>query len=62
MKKNYLLAAALAIMTMASCSDNEFIGDKSLMENNGSGGAISFSSNTPAITRADHVGADAANL
>lgn len=53
MKKNYLLATALAIMTMASCSDNDFIGDKSLMENNGSGGAISFSSYTPAVTRAD---------
>lgn len=61
MKKNYLLAAALAIMTMASCSDNEFIGDKSLMENNGSGGAISFNLNVPAITRADDkTGAEAA--
>lgn len=60
MKKNYLLAAALAIITMASCSDNEFIGDKSLMENNGSGGAISFNLNVPAITRADNTGSTAA--
>ena len=60
MKKSQLLATALAIITMASCSDNEFIGDKSLMENNGSGGAISFNSGSKTITRA--VGADAAKL
>ena len=57
MKKNYLLATALAIMTMASCSDNDFVGDQETLKA-GSEGAIQFVSNTPNITRAS--GADAA--
>lgn len=60
MKKNYLLAAALAIMTMASCSDNDFVGDQRAL-NAESEGAISFSMNTPAVTRAaDKTAGDAA--
>lgn len=57
MKKNYLLAVALAIMTMASCSDNDFVGDQRALNVTGEG-AIQFVSNTPNITRAG--GADAA--
>ena len=56
MKKIYLLATALAIMTMASCSDNDFVGDQEVQ--NAKNGAIQFVSNTPSITRAS--GADAA--
>ena len=51
MKKN-LFYAALALVLFAGCSDNDYVGDKSLLENNGGGGAISFP------TRAS--GADAA--
>lgn len=59
MKKNYLLAVALAIMTMASCSDNDFVGDQRAL-NAENEGAINFDMNVPAITRADKTGADAA--
>ena len=63
MKKNYLLAIALAIMTMASCSDNDFVGDQGALNSSGNGnGEISFGGGFKAITRADHVGADAADL
>ena len=58
MKKNYLLATALAIMTMASCSDNDFVGDQEVQ--NAKKGAIQFVSNTPSITRA-RTGSDAAS-
>lgn len=51
MKKNYLLAVALAIMTMASCSDDNYVGDQEALKV-GSEGAISFGSSTPTITRA----------
>ena len=54
--------AALALVLFAGCSDNDYVGDKSLLENNGGGGAISFTSGMPSITRAagDKTGADAA--
>ena len=58
MKKIYLLATALAIMTMASCSDNDFVGDQEVQ--NAKNGAIQFVSNTPSITRA-RTGSDAAS-
>jgi len=51
MKKNYLLAVALAIMTMASCSDNDFVGDQRTL-NAESEGAINFGFDVPAVTRA----------
>ena len=61
MKKNYLLATALAIMTMASCSDNDFVGDQEALKGAGEG-AISFNYNLQKATRADnHTGADAAS-
>ena len=59
MKRNYLLATALAIMTLASCSENDYVGDQQAL-NSPSDGAISFNMNVPAITRADKTGADAA--
>ena len=59
MKKNLFLAA-MALVAFASCSDESFVGDNS--PNGGQNGAITFNSGANAITRADHVGADAAAL
>lgn len=59
MKKNLFLAA-MAVVALASCSDESFVGDNS--PNGGENGAITFNSGANAITRADHVGADAAAL
>lgn len=50
MKKN-LLIAAIAITALASCTDETFVGDKSLQEASG-GGAISFTGGANRITRA----------
>lgn len=47
-------------MTMASCSDNDFVGDQGAL-NAENEGAISFNLNTPAVTRATE-GASAATL
>lgn len=58
MKKNYLLAVALALTAMVSCTDESFVGDQSLKE--AGEGAISFNLNTPAVTRANKEGAAAA--
>lgn len=59
MKTKYLFFAASALVALASCSSNDFTGDQSLLENDGSG-AIAFSSSTPAITRATQENAAAA--
>lgn len=45
-----LLLAALAAMTLAGCTEDNFTGDTNLKEVNA--GAISFGSATPAVTRA----------
>lgn len=58
MKKNYLLAVALALTAMVSCTDESFVGDQSLKEANEGVGAISFGFDVPAVTRAG--GAEAA--
>jgi len=58
-KKNYLLAVALAIMTMASCSDDNYVGDQEALKGTGEG-AISFDLNTPNVTRGNKTGAEAA--
>lgn len=55
MKKYFYLATAL--VALAACSNEEYVGDNSPTLGEGNG-AILFSSNTPAITRAE--GADAA--
>lgn len=61
--KKYLFFAA-ALVALASCSDDNFVGNNSPNQGgeDASGGAIVFSSGAKAITRADHVGADAASL
>ena len=64
MKKKFFFAA-VALVVLASCSDETLVAENS--PNPGSetvdgNGAIVFNSGTKAITRADHVGADAANL
>ena len=60
MKKNILLATALAITALAGCTDDSFVGDQKLVEANGNG-AISFNLNVPALTRGDKTGAAAAS-
>ena len=62
MNKNLYFAAAL--VALASCSDDNFVGNNSptMGDENPSNGAIVFSSGTNGITRATHVGADAAAL
>lgn len=64
MKKSYLFLAATAILALASCSENTYLGENE--ENaKGTGGAISFSNGFTALTRAGGdktIGADAANL
>lgn len=59
MKKNYFILAATAITMMVSCADESFVGDQEALNATGDG-AISFNLNTPAMTRADKVGSDAA--
>ena len=63
MKKNLFLAA-LALVALASCSDNEFVGnDNSPDEINNQGNqAIVFNSGANAMTRADIMGSAAADL
>ena len=51
MKKN-LFFAAIALVALASCTSDDFVGDKSLQEANNSGGAINFESGFKAVTRA----------
>jgi len=52
MKKTYLILAT-AIVAFASCSDNTYMGDPDFGGNTGNGGAISFGSSTPSLTRAE---------
>ena len=61
MKKN-LLFAAIALTALAGCSDNSFVGDESPQGSLTGDGSINFNLRTAAVTRADHVGADAADL
>ena len=64
MKTKYFFFAALAGMTLASCSGDDIASNNSstLGDENSSNGAIVFTSGANAITRADKVGADAAAL
>lgn len=59
MKKYFIYS--LAALALASCGDDEFLGI-SHKDNPKTDGAILFSPSKRAMTRADHVGADAANL
>lgn len=60
MKKN-LLFAALALTALAGCTEDTYTGDQSPQGSSGDG-SINFNLSTAAVTRADHVGADAADL
>ena len=63
-KRSYLMLIATAIITLVSCSNEEFVGkdiSKSPVQSNGPS-PISFGSNFKAITRAEITGADAAML
>lgn len=61
MKKVYLILAAAVGMTITSCTNNEYIGDVAQANLATAGdGSIQFSGSTGRMTRADHVGADAA--
>lgn len=62
MKTKYFILAATAITMMVSCADEKFVGDENLLGAANGEEAISFGSGFKAITRADHVGADAADL
>ena len=66
MKTKYLFIAAIGVVTLASCADDVFLGDNSPnvveQEATNTEGMINFGSNFKAITRADHVGADAASM
>lgn len=59
--KKYLILAASAL-ALAGCSSDEYLGGENPGKENGANTAINFSGATGKITRADHVGADAATL
>ena len=60
MKKILFLATAVTVM--ASCTNDTFLSEGNEYQLSGESTAISFASASSGITRADHVGADAANL
>ena len=61
MKKHLFIATAL--VALASCTSNDFVGeDTSSTTNQSEQAAIAFGTGVNSITRADHVGADAADL
>ena len=63
MKTKFYFVAALAATLLAGCTSEEFLGDNSpTNEPQGTNGAILFGSGLKAVTRADHVGADAASM
>lgn len=62
MKTKYFFFAALAGMTLASCSGDDIANENAVLGGENGGGAIVFTSGANAITRADKVGADAAGL
>ena len=57
MKTKHLFIAATAILAFASCSSNDFVGEEIPQNSSETNGAISFTSATPAITRATGSGA-----
>lgn len=64
MKIKNLILAAIAIIALASCSSDDFVGDKSLQDSSGmdGGGAITFNYNFQNITRAQDHATSAATL
>lgn len=61
MKKVFFLATA-AVFALASCTNNDFVGDNTPTPTTNGQAVISFGSGVNIPTRADHVGADAAGL
>lgn len=62
MKKKYFIAA-MALVALASCSSDDFIGENINSPNSGKASdAIMFNSGAKGITRSTHVGSDAANM
>ena len=61
MRKCYLFLAATAILLFAACADNTYLGDQDGAAK-GTNEAISFDGGFKAVTRAENVGADAADL
>jgi len=60
--KKYLFIAT-ALVALASCSDSEFVGDQNTSQTSQTEqGTIVFNSGANTVTRANHVGADAAKL
>ena len=53
MKKSYLILAAIASVALASCSNEEYLGEGPNTTSNGIPNAINFNLSTPAITRAE---------
>ena len=60
MKKNYFILAVIASFFLASCSNEEYVGDNSFTIQNSN--AIAFGGGFKAITRGESYGADAAAL
>ena len=60
MKKVYLILAAVAGMTITSCSTNDYVGDVANGGQEINDGSIRFGGGAPAMTRADLYGSDAA--
>ena len=64
--RKYIIFAVVALGTLAGCSSEENIGvvarPEPVVTPDTSADAIVFSSMSKGVTRADHVGADAANL
>ena len=62
MRKSYFILAAIASVALASCSNEEYVGEESSPSSSEIGGTIAFGSRLKGITRADKVGAEAAAL
>ena len=62
MKKIYLILTAAVGMTITSCTSNDFLGEVDPNPQTVNDGSIRFGTGTKGITRADHIGADAADM
>ena len=62
MKKSYLILAAIASVALASCSNEEYLGEGPNTTSNGIPNAINFNMGANKITRAEFTGAEAAKL
>lgn len=60
--KKQLFLAATAIIALASCSSDEFVGENNSPTGQEKQVAIAFGSGVKAVTRADHTGVDAATM